>query len=272
MNQAIKALSKGGKSPVSVAVQADIVAAVLARHMAITSKVEGRTKRTAVRLAIVASVQAGELSPGDVLPSEKILPGIMGVSLGTVQAALRQLQEVGLVVRRRGDGSRIACGEPLTRSIWHFRFADKSDGTPLRIIEEDVWIDTVTQTGDWSLFIGDCTSYLRIRRKLIMQNGTRAGAEMFFKTEAAPGLENIDPNELGMTSIRPYLEEKFGIATAGATHFVRTVSIDAETARIFGLKPHENVFEIHAKAYSHDHTPVYFQRIYVSADECALNF
>ena len=271
MSQAVTTSKKARKVAPGSARKEDSLTHILARHMGATSAVRGRTKRTAARLAIVAAIHSGDLQPGDTLPSERRLTEILGVSLGTVQAALRQLQEMGIVVRRRGDGSRVGSIEPLANSVWHFRFASKADGTPLRIKDEKLWIDTTAEGGDWSEFVGECPAYFRIRRRLTMQDGTRAGAEMFIKTTAAPGLDDIDPSELGMANLRPYLEETFGIVTVSATHLVKTVSLDGETAERFGLETGANFFEIHAKAFGPNRVPVYFQRIYVSADACALD-
>ena len=126
------------------------VAAALAAAMRQASDAPQRTKRTAARLAIAAAIREGILKPGDYLPPETWLTGILGVSLGTVQAALRQLQQMGAIVRRRGDGTRVASSEPLGRDIWHFRFLAKDTGQPLRIAQERLWIDRVTTPGPWT--------------------------------------------------------------------------------------------------------------------------
>lgn len=245
---------------------------ILTAGMAETSAVAGRTKRTAARLAIVRAIQTGALRRGDLLPPELKLTAILGVSLGTVQAALRQLQENGVIVRRRGDGSRVASTEPLTSTIWHFRFASRASGAPLRITDEKVEIGMTAEHGAWSDFIGAREAYIRIGRVLTLDNATRAGAEMFIDPLLAPNLPRVAANELGMLNIRPYLEQKFGIVTAGAGHTARTVELDRETVDRYGLTPASHHFEIHARAFSNDNRPVYFQRIYVSADECVLTF
>lgn len=237
-----------------------------------TRTVGGRTKRTAARLAIVNVIRSGELSPGDVLPSEKRLTEILGVSLGTTQAALRQLQQIGVIVRRRGDGSRVASTEPLTHAVWHFRFVSKSDGTPLRIARSRVRLDRVTERGDWSDYLGAYDSFVRIRRRYVMSDGTRAGSEMFIEESRVPGLLEGGHGELEMMNIRPYLEERFGIVTAGASHLVKTVTLDPKTAEIYQLSGKGDHYEICARAYTAENRPVYFQRIYVSVDECALTF
>ena len=201
-----------------------------------------------------------------------VSPEVLGVSLGTTQAALRQLQQLGVIVRRRGDGSRVASTEPLSSSVWHFRFVSRNGGTPLRISRMEITLDLTAEQGDWADYITGCEQFIRIRRRDVMSDGTHVGAEMFIDETSVPGLMDVNPDELDMTNIRPYLEEKFGIVTAGATHLVKTVSLDRKTARIFQLSPKGSYFEIHAKAYSNENRPVYFQRIYVSVDDCALTF
>jgi len=240
--------------------------------MQVTLRQAGLTKRTAARLAIVNAIQSGALRPGDKLPSEIKLTGILVVSLGTVQAALRQLQLVGTIVRRRGDGSRVASAEPLGQSVWHFRFVSKADGKPLRIANEKVQIDEIGEGGEWSRYLGERDSYVRIRRSVVLYDGTPAGAEMYLDPALVPGLLDMNANELDMVNIRPYLQERFGIVTAGATHIARTVRLDRRTAELFELSMDPDYFEIQAKAYSNENQPVYYQRILISTDVCALTF
>jgi len=249
-----------------------ILADALSAQMAQTSRSKQCTKRTAARLAIASVIRTNLVKPGEFLPSEKELTIILGVSLGTVQAALRQLQDMGSIVRRRGDGTRVSAQEPHGDSIWHFRFAARHDGSPLRIIDQDVWVDQISINGVWSDYIGNNAQYVRIRRLLTMQNGALAGAEMFLNCAVAEGIDQIDVAELQFTNIRPYLEEKFGLVTKGTTHMVKTVDLDEETTAQFGLGSKDSYFEIHAKAFSLHQNPVYFQRIYIATADCALIF
>ncbi|HHN73098.1 MAG TPA: GntR family transcriptional regulator [Thermopetrobacter sp.] len=254
------------------AVAPERIEASLARLMAAARAVPGRTKHSAVRLAIAQAIREGILRPGDRLPSEQRLTKILGVSLGTVQTALRQLQQTATIVRRRGDGTRVASREPLARDIWHFRFAAKSDGTPLRMVDEEVWIDRIVAAGDWAAFLGPCSAYLRIRRRLTMQNGTVVAAEMLLDAARVPGLDRVDPSELSMMNIRPYLETRFGILAGPVSHTVTTRRVTADEGTIFGLEVGADVFEILARVSSADGLPLYVQRILVPTAECVLTF
>ena len=252
--------------------QPDDAAPNLAEIMRRIAPTENRTKRSAARLTIVEAIQSGVLEPGDYLPSETALARILGVSLGTVQAALRQLQQVGIIVRRRGDGTRVASTEPLSRDTWHFRFVAKQTGQPLRTHSQRVWIDRIQETGDWSDWFGGGADFIRIRRRVVMQDGTPVGAEMHLVAATVPGLEQVDPKELDMVNIRPYLEERYGLSAVTAKNVVRTIALDKHIAETFDLEADSTVFEVEARTRSADGKPAYFQRIYVSATTCGLSF
>ena len=58
-----------------------------------------------VRDALLALLQAGELGPGDRLPSERDLASRFGVSRTTLRGALRELEMLGYLRSRQGDGT-----------------------------------------------------------------------------------------------------------------------------------------------------------------------
>lgn len=251
---------------------ADETARRLRRHMDAATAAPGRTKRTAARLALAAAIHDGTLPPGSLLPPETALTGILGVSLGTVQAALRQLQQVCAITRRRGDGTRVAAGEPLSAAIWHFRFVRPEDGGSLRFVIDRTGIDETAAGGPWTAHLGVRPAYLRIRRRLVFEGRPPVGAEMMLDPGLAPGLPRLTADEIEMTNIRTYLEERFAVVTVGADHTVRVVAPDPALVGALGLDPAERLFEVHAAAFARDRSPVYFQRILVPLDAYALTF
>src|ERR1700755_851165 len=54
---------------------------------------------------IVAEVLSGEMQPGEVLPSERRLAEVLGVSRPAVREALKRLTAAGLVEVRQGDAT-----------------------------------------------------------------------------------------------------------------------------------------------------------------------
>ena len=70
------------------------------------------------------SIEAGEMSPGEKLPSESVLMGDFDVSQGTVRQALGILRGEGLVVAEHGRGVFVR-SRPRTRRLAHDRFSRK---------------------------------------------------------------------------------------------------------------------------------------------------
>ena len=66
-----------------------------------------------------ADVAAGELLPGEALPSVRRMAGALGVSTATVAAAVADLRRRGVVVSRPRSGLRVA-DRPPVRSRFEF--------------------------------------------------------------------------------------------------------------------------------------------------------
>lgn len=61
-----------------------------------------------LRRQVVALVETGRLRPGDRLPPVRQVAGDLGLAAGTVARCYRELEAAGVVVTRRGGGTRIA--------------------------------------------------------------------------------------------------------------------------------------------------------------------
>ena len=232
----------------------------------------GRTKRTAARLALSAAMRDGTLKPGDMLPAETELTTILGVSLGTVQAALRQLQEIGAIVRRRGDGTRVASTEPLTASVWHFRFISRRDGRPVHPSSEMIEFDEIREPGRWSELLGEKPGFLRISRRYASPGCAPFGAEMYLDPGMVPGLADGDPDEWKMVNIRTQLESRYNLLVAGTIQTVELIPPGTSEPERLGIRSPGPVYKVNAETFGPARQPIYFQRLFVPADDYVLSF
>lgn len=85
-----------------------------------------------VRRQLAALIGSGALPRGERLPPLRQLAGDLGLAVGTVARAYRELEAAGLIVSRRGGGTRVA--EQPARPP-----APPDDGSVLRAAEEYVW-------------------------------------------------------------------------------------------------------------------------------------
>jgi GntR family transcriptional regulator len=234
-------------------------------------QVQNSTKRSALRIALVGAIHDGVLKPQQRLPSEIELAEDIGVSLGTVQSALGQLQDMGLILRRRGDGTRIADTDKIDPSVWHFRFRMRDSGKPLRLLQQDVELLTTSELGPWSEHLGELAQYRVIKRSIIGTNNTPMGARMYLD-DALVAPIRLSARELQSANMRMVLEHRLGIVAAQTTHEAVVVTLEAEIATQFGMTPGQQCFEVHARTTTSAGKPFYYQEIFVPTDAVSLIF
>jgi GntR family transcriptional regulator len=61
-----------------------------------------------LRRQLADLIAAEQLGPGDRLPPLRQLAGDLGVAVGTVARTYRELEQEGLLISRRGGGTRVA--------------------------------------------------------------------------------------------------------------------------------------------------------------------
>lgn len=229
------------------------------------------TKRSALRLALVALIRSGVLPPDAPLPAETAIAGMLGISVGTVQAALGQLRDMGFLERRRGVGTRLIDSRTISDSIWHFRFFDRRTGRPFRPVDAAIEVLQTSATGPWSAHLGEASDYTLIRRTITGDDYVRIGAEMVLDTGLfSPG--DIAASELKSTNVRMILEERLGVRATQVQHRVRVGTIDPRKAGLLGLPFRTTCLHLEARTVLSDGRPFYHQDIFAPADELELSF
>jgi DNA-binding transcriptional regulator YhcF (GntR family) len=84
-----------------------------------------------VRRQLEHLIRSGTLRPGRRLPPLRQLAGDLGVAVGTLARAYRELEQAGLVVSRRAAGTRVADVVPRPA-------ADERDAALDRLVQEFV--------------------------------------------------------------------------------------------------------------------------------------
>ncbi|MGI3171020.1 GntR family transcriptional regulator [Pseudooceanicola sp. C21-150M6] len=232
---------------------------------------QGQTKRDALRIALVWAINSGRLAPGTRLPPETVLTRDLGVSLGTVQAALRQVQDLGLIERRRGDGTTVAAGTAFSPSVWHFRMYLAQTGEPFRIHNQEIEVLQTTAQGRWTEHLGDLPTCLMIRRRIEGTGGVVVGAEMVLDPALVPP-HLILASELRLTNLRTVIEQKIKVKAAGAKHRVHYEDVDPRRLASFGMDMAQRTLTVDARTVLTDGRPFYFQSLYTPADQIELEF
>lgn len=232
---------------------------------------EGATKRQALRIAVVWAINSGLLPPGARLPSEIDLARRLDVSTGTVQAALGQVQDLGLIERRRGAGTRVLDCSVLPPSIWHFRMYGLASGEAFRILDQRIEILSTDAAGPWSDHLGPRRDYTVIRRRILGTGGVRVGAQMVLDGRLVPAA-GLSPGALRQANLRTVLEARLGVAAVQGTRRVSFETLCQRERAVYELPADAPLLRVEARTFLTDQRPFYFQILHAPADQIAVEF
>jgi GntR family transcriptional regulator len=222
----------------------------------------GESKVQTLSDALFNLIERGFWRPGDKLPGEKEFSIILGLSLGTVQAAMRELVSARLLERRRGAGTFVADARELSSSIWHFRFRTLDGRNLLPWKSEVLSVTEVNDEGPWSDFLGFAPSFIRIRRVNDMQE-FKVYSDMYLDGPRFRPLLDVPLDVLSEKNIRVFLHERYNAPTFRGVHRVVSTAIDKDVARLIDVRPGSHGLLIKALGFTFRDAPISYQAITV---------
>ncbi|MCG7521959.1 GntR family transcriptional regulator [Ruegeria sp. Ofav3-42] len=232
----------------------------------------GITKRSALRMSIANLTSEGVLSAGDRLPSEREMAEKSGFSLGTVQAALSQLRDLGFVSRRRGDGTVVNSKKEFDSRARHFRLRSRETGLPVRVTDSRTRVVSVSDQGPWTSFLGSEAGILAIQRWLVMNGNIPVYAEMYVDKQRCTEFEDMNPTDLDFVNIRVMLRKKFEAPHTVLQNRLKSEFVPQKAAEEYGLALSGYYFKVSSWAETPDGVPMYYQEFLVDMSSCDLEF
>lgn len=225
--------------------------------------------------AILNLIEAGEIRSGDRLPPEGALAEALPASLGTVQKALGHLKALGVVVRDHGRGTfvagapRPATGERIPESdLRHFRFVDDASGMPLPVYARVVSVQKVNGTNGaakapWARFLGEDTAYVRIGRRINVNDEFQAYSQFYLPWSRFSGLIDVPRAELDGISLRVVLSRTYNTPTLELDQRLQCASLPVMACKALRLETGSPgmIWEIFARTYRRQ--PASYQRVYL---------
>lgn len=253
------------RKPVIPTIESDPRLQLLIRSMEGNPARPGKPKARAFRNALFDMIERGMWRPGDRLPGEKEFTELISLSLGTVQTALRDLANKGLLERRRGKGTFVANARDLGSSVWHFRFR-RPDGSNLlpwdiRVLS----IEEIEGSGAWSDFLGFAPGYIVIRRLIRVNDEFNVYSEVYLEGPRFRPLLDIPLEVLSTKNLRIFLHERYNAPTFRAIHRVATCRIEPRHAQLIDCPPESPGLDMKALSFTFRDAPISYQRIVIPA-------
>ena len=227
-------------------------------------KQRSKTKYQVASEILLRDIESGNLRPGDRLPSEEQLVSQLGFSLGTVQRALRDLAELGVVERIHGSGTYVSGARPPEDHLRHFRFRAEGAETLLPVFFETESLTHTESKGPWTEFLGeDLRGYVKIQRLSSVNREFKIFSELYLPATKFSSFLEIEPSDLDGVSIRDMLAEKFNTPTLKTDQFIACGIFPPRVTQLVNMPIGMFGMILTIKSETYRHVPIIWQRAFV---------
>lgn len=232
-----------------------------------------------VRLAdaMLDVIESGEYRPGSQIPGERDLSDSLPLSLGTIQKAMGDLVDQGVLIRRAGKGTFVSgAGQQLhdekveKRDLVHFRFraSHGSELLPVYLHVESIEEIARTRTGSgesWERFLDGEGSFIRIDRILTVDDLFKGYCRFYLPFERYGSLLDRSHEELSGVTLREFLNKTYNMPTLRFEHRIHTDKFPDNICRKLDLPSgsHGTVWHIFGRSYRN--APGSYQLVYLPA-------
>ncbi len=202
------------------------------------SAVPGLAKYAQLRETLSAAIRDGYWKPGSQLPPERELARLTRFSLGTVQRALRDLSEEGLLVRTQGSGTYVAEGRARIDAPLYLRFLGE-EGEPrfLPLFPKVISRDRIDGRGPWSEWLRPSDgAVVRIVRRISVNAEFSIFNRFYFRANAFPGIAAAPLETLDGANLKQLLGGESDMLVTEMRQRVSFVKFSREAADVAGVK------------------------------------
>ncbi|MGE5496233.1 MAG: GntR family transcriptional regulator [Burkholderiales bacterium] len=216
---------------------------------------------------ILKDIESGSLVPGDVLPSERALAAMHGLSRMTVRQALTDLVNAGILYREQGRGTFVSARKMQQRNISSFSETVREMGfTPSTKVIEFAVIKPPEDIAA-KLMIKDSDVYRALRVRLA-DTVPVAVEEVFIPFQICPGLVKKDLQ----SSLYTIINKTFGHRVGSADCSVSTHHPTSKQQEYLNISRNTPVLKIDSLYYSVSGITLYYEKAIYRADMYEVNF
>ena len=236
-----------------------------------SSGVSGLAKYARLRTALLKAIESGHWAPGEKLPAENQIAQATRFALGTVQRALRELSQEGVITRIQGHGSFVAQPRKPMDSPWHCRFLN-DDGTDfLPIFPKILLIERTGEQGPWSAFLeqrGD--NVIRIDRWISIDHEFKVYSKFYTNADKFGAVLQRPISELETANLKLLLNQSFNLPITILSQDLRFSEFPEEVCKAIDVKRGTVGLHIQAVVGLGKSAHLYFQEWYIPPNDRTL--
>ena len=231
-----------------------------------------RIKHRLLAEAILELIQDGTLRAGDHLPTEATLAEGLPFSLGTIQKALRNLSELGVVNRKTGTGTVIAERSEEIFDLWQFRFVSDATDSVLPVYSKVMGMEKTHAKGPWSKFLGEEEYYVRITREIDVDHRFKL-MNFFYLSDCQFGsILDLGTSAFEGVHLHAVIRQEFGIGTVRTNNRVVCAAFPDPVSLRLELPSAARGIVCDILGFASSDKPLFFQQVYVPAHADPMEF
>jgi GntR family transcriptional regulator len=217
-----------------------------------------------VKSALLRLLESGQLGPGETLPNETDIAKALQVSIGTLRKAVDELVHEHILVRRQGKGTFVAMHSKDRFLFQFFHVEPRPDVFDQRIVQEREFpvVDNIgfapgkaTDSEAYALRLRTGDAVWRLDNALSLGGKNVVHDRIVIAQAMFKGLTPKRFQERPSTVYNLY-QTDHGISVIRAQERARAVAVNAEVARVLGLRVGTPVMEVQRVALTFGERPV----------------
>jgi GntR family transcriptional regulator len=226
------------------------------------AEMKGLPKYAGLREIMRAAISDGFWKQGEQIPPEVEIARVTPYSLGTVQKALKALEEEGVLLRRQGHGTFVTDRRARMVDPWHLRFCTP-EGTTLPVYPSVVSKRMTQRKTFWAkLLCPRGGSLIQIDRKINIGDEFLIYNRFFLSAERYPFFILKSNEELTSVNFKTILHRECNVSFTEMSYGMQVIKFPDSISRVLKLAKEAVGLMLEILASS-ERGPVYFQEIYV---------
>jgi GntR family transcriptional regulator len=209
-----------------------------------------------LREMLEAYILGGELQPGDRLPPEQELCKTYDVSRTVVRQTLQEMENKGLIIKRRGKGSFVAkpkIRESLVQKLTGFHQDMVEQGLTPRTEVLHHEVEPAKAAVAMHLDLKPGTPVFNIERLRFVKDEPIVLVRTYLPYTLCPGLADVNLND---RSLYAALEDDFGLMLSYGQRTIEAVVAGEREAKYLGVNQGSPLIVLESVSFLHDGTPI----------------
>lgn len=232
--------------------------------------IPGLPKYAQLREMLLAAIDDGYWPPGERVPNESAIAASTPYSLGTVQKAMRELVESGVVIRLRGTGTFVAQRRGQMNSPLHLRFEDEA-GTPLAVYPRIVRSQICRDEGDLSTFLNtESGQLLRIDRLFRVGSVFTVFSSIYLNSSRFPVFVTREKKKLEACNFKDVIRREYNVNVHRINQSLRLQRLPDNVREALHLDKDIQACKLELRAIGMGGRGIYYQEAFIPPNPCKL--